>query len=142
MERRNFLKGVLGFIAGTKVPWVAQSPVYRPLPPKAQKAHKIRALHLEQERLNLFKAVCVTDSGQELWAPKVDKVKIQTTNFGHCVLVTWSFVEIELRQTVTVNTVRLIDDLGYLIMERPIIYPVVGCPGDIIRLVEVAIKID
>lgn len=142
MERRDFLKGVIGVVAGTQVPWVAQSPVYKTPTLTGQTAHRVRALHLKQSKLKLFKAVCITESGQELYAPKVSQIKVQNTNFGHCVLVTWSFVEIELKQTVNVNRVRLIDDLGAMIMERDLVDPVIGCPGDTIRLVDVTIRID
>lgn len=142
MERRDFLKGVIGVVAGTQVPWIAQSPVYKTPTLKGQIAHRVRALHLKSSTLKLFKAACVTESGQELYAPKVDKIKVQKTNFGHCVLVTWSFVDIELKQAVNINKVRLIDDLGTMVMESPLTTPVAGCPGAIVRLVVVSIKID
>lgn len=141
MERREFLKDVIGLVAGTDTAWIAQSPVYRTPTADRQIAHMVRALHLKKSKLREFKGVCVTDLGQELWAPRVNKVKTYNTKFGHCVLVTWSFVPIELEQTVKVNTVKIIDDLGYLIQVCPLDGETLCFKGDTFTINDVSIFI-
>ncbi|MEA1999831.1 MAG: hypothetical protein U9N61_11000, partial [Euryarchaeota archaeon] len=99
------LEGVIGVIAGTQVPWTAQSPVYKTPSRDKQLAHRVRALHLKQNKLNKFRAVCVMESRQEIFAPAVKQIRIQNTEFGHCSLVTWEFEEIELKQPVIINKI-------------------------------------
>lgn len=141
MEHRDFIKGVIGFIAGTQIPWKAQSPVYKHPSINKTLAHKIRALHLKQRNLKLFKGVCVLENGQEIYAPKVKQIKTQQTEFGHCSLVAWKFVAIELKQHVKVIKIRLIDDMGFLIVEHDLDKPIQGQPGNSIHLQDITINL-
>jgi hypothetical protein len=120
MGKSELLIGVIGTIPDTETNWIAQSPVYKTPTSDKQLAHRVRALHLKKSKLRLFKGVCITDIGQELWAPRVDKVKVYNTKFGHCVLVTWSFIPIRLEQDINIKRIKLIDDLGYLVQDSTV----------------------
>ncbi len=127
------VKGIIGFVTGTESPWKAQPPVY--ILPSLTKmlAHKLRALHLKTNKLNKFTGVCVLESGQEVCAPKVKKIRIQSTEFGHCSLVAWEFVKIDLQQQITVTSFYLIDDLGFLVAKD--LTPLCLNPGDSIKFI-------
>jgi hypothetical protein len=142
LASQHFLKGVIGVVVGTQKPWTAQSPVYRNPSPTKKIAHQVRALHLKQNKLTKFKGVCVMESGQELIAPKVKHIKIQNTEFGHCILVAWEFEDIELKQPVKIVKLRIVDDLGFCVMDKIICPPIYGRPEDTIRLYDIQIGLD
>lgn len=107
---------ILGHITGTKKPWIAQSPAYRHPSQAKQLAHRIRAMHLKQNKLSAFRAVCVLESAEEFSVPKGSHIEAQRTIFGHCQQLTFSFSKIETKECI--RKIRLIDDLGYLIAEQ------------------------
>lgn len=112
------IEGVLGTITGTQTPWIAQCPVYKHASAEKMFTHKLRAMHLQQNKLKHFKCIYILGTGQEILAPTIRHIQTQKTEFGHCALVTWIFESIDIKQLMTVVAIRLIDDLGVLVMKR------------------------
>lgn len=110
------LEGILGVIVSTQTPWIAQCPVYKHLDAEKMLAHKLRALHLNKNKLKCFRGICTLSTGQEIYIPKIKNIQIQTTDFGHCHQVTWGIESIDIKQDMILLSTHLIDDLGVLVL--------------------------
>lgn len=114
----ELIEGVLGFYQYSTTPWIAQCPVYKQTSAEKMLTHKLRAMRLQQNKLKHFKCIYVLGTGQEILAPKIKHIQTQKTEFGHCALVIWVFESIDVKQHMTIVALRLIDDLGILVMKR------------------------
>jgi hypothetical protein len=112
------LNEIIGVKPATKKPWTVQRPEYKELDGQEMFAHYLRALHLKRNKLNSFKCVCVLDTGEELLGPGIDTVKIYNTKFGHAHKIDIRFTPIDLRIPLTVVSLKLIDDLGFEVLQK------------------------
>lgn len=144
MDRRTLLKGLLGLGIGTglasRIRWEAQDAVYKHGSISKTHAQKLRALHTPPGKLKCFRAAILTNTNQILWAPRVQKVILNKTEFGHVSCIEWEFNQIEILQDLVVLKLHLIDDMGYLVMNHSFT-PEFHCrPKDVLRLTSVKLN--
>lgn len=134
MERRNFLGSVIGFVAGTQIPWKATEPTYKTPCLHKQKAHFLRAFHLKENKLKLFKGICVLDTGEEILAPPIKEIVIERTEFGHVLSIDIKFKDIKIEQKMVFVKFKLVDDLGFRFNYKRLT-PLIYCkPKNIVKI--------